>query len=390
MYGVKKKYGCATRAARQRLIFMRILLTSDLHLGIDERSSAVPGHARINTFKKICAIASEHDLLLVAGDLFHDGGDKSSLLAAADTVSREFSALRRKGVDILYTPGECDRSLLGEDGPAPTGCFTHIFPSGGGSGISITRGDESVSVYGATDPRGMTAIRSEENGGFHMALLHADFCAGEQERKPDVPSLGRDDIRSLNMDFYALGHNHNFRIFKSRNRVIGAYPGSPEAVGPNETGERYVLSITTENGEIIQIKRLAVNSITVERISIACANIGSSREIADIVERKASPRTAITVVLTGERAFPLDLDAIMEHARGFERLDIVDQSSPDLNLLAREYAGENSFRGAFFERMREMIEAGELPADIDRMLLGRMLGRMAQAEAHGSEDWHCV
>lgn len=330
-------------------------------------------------------------MFLIAGDLFHSAESNPVAPAVTGIVSQELAALRQKGVEILYTPGECDRPLLEADGPVSNDCFTHVFPSGDGSGFSITRGNETVTVYGiASGPRGTGTVRRKENGGFHMALLHGDFCADEVGPGTEVPSLGRDEIRSLNLDFYALGHNHNFRIFKSRNRVIGAYPGSPEAVGPNETGERYVLSITIENGEIIQIKRLAVNTVTVDRIVIPCEGIHSSRELADIVEKNASTRTALTVILSGERAFPLDLHTVMQRARGFERLEIVDESSPDLAILVREYTGENSLRGAFFERMRELIERDEIPDDIDRRLLGRMAGRMAAAGERRSEDWHCV
>jgi len=184
-------------------------------------------------------------MFLIAGDLFHGGESNPVTPSVTGIVSQELAALRQKGVEILYTPGECDRPLLEAGGPVSNDCFTHIFTSGDGSGFSITRGNETVTVYGiASGPRGTVTVRRKENGGFHMALLHGDFCADEVGPGTEVPSLGRDEIRSLNLDFYALGHNHNFRIFKSRNRVIGAYPGSPEAVGPNETGERYVLSIT--------------------------------------------------------------------------------------------------------------------------------------------------
>jgi len=370
---------------------MRILLTSDLHLGIDERAAAAPGHARINTFRKICAIAADHDLFLIAGDLFHGGESNAVAPAVTGIVSQELAALRQKGVEILYTPGECDRALLEAGGPVSNDCFTHVFSSGDGSGFSITRGNETVSVYGISSvPRSTVSVHRREKGGFHIALLHGDFCADDVGHNHEVPRLGRDEIRSLNLDFFALGHNHNFRIFKSRNRVIGAYPGSPEAVGPSETGERYVLSITVENGEIIQIKRLAVNTVTVDRIVIPCEGIHSSGEIAGIVEKNATPGTALTVILSGDRAFPLDLQAVMQCARGFERLEIVDESSPDLAILAGEYTGENSLRGAFFERLREMIERDEIPDDIDRRLLGRMAGRMAAAGERRSEDWHCV
>ncbi|HSV97634.1 MAG TPA: metallophosphoesterase [Spirochaetota bacterium] len=372
---------------------MRILLTSDLHLGIDERSAAAPGPARMNTFRKICALAADHDLILIAGDLFHDSGNAAAMDAVMSAASQELAALCERGTAVLFSPGECDRSLLESPGGIPRDGFTHIFSDDSDACYSITRSGETVTVYGlpAGAKQGPGSLRRNDADGFHMALLHADFCTQDPASSAGITSLRKDDIRALNLDFYALGHNHNFRIFKSRNRVIGAYPGSPEAVEAGETGERYVLSITIENGEIVQVKRLAVNTTTVERLSIPCEGVRSSRDIADIVEKKAAPRTALTVVLTGERGFPLDINAVLERGRGFERLDVIDESSPTLSLLAHEYIDENSLRGAFFGRLREMIEGNELPEDIDRRLLAAMIFRMtASPGSWNAEDWHCV
>lgn len=372
---------------------MRILLTSDLHLGIDERSAAAPGSARINTFRKICALATDHDIFMIAGDFFHDSGNAAAMDAVIGMATQELASLGERGVTVLFSPGEYDRPLLQGAGRIPRHCFTHIFSGDDEAGYSITRGDETVTVYGfpAEDRRGPRNMKRSGAAGFHMALLHADFCNENPAAGTEITNLGKDDIRALNLDFYALGHNHGFRIFKSRNRVIGAYPGSPEAVGPDETGERYVLSITIENNEIVQVKRLVVNTVTVKRLSLSCDGVRSSREMADIVEKNAAPRTVLTVILTGERGFPLDIDTVLERGRGFERLEIVDESSPKLSLLAGEYTGENSLRGAFFERLREMIESNGLPDDIDRQMLATMIFRMtAKPGSWKPEDWHCA
>ena len=288
-------------------------------------------------------------MFLIAGDLFHGGESNPVTPSVTGIVSQELAALRQKGVEILYTPGECDHPLLEAGGPVSNDCFTHIFTSGDGSGFSITRGNETVTVYGiASGPRGTGTVRRKENGGFHMALLHGDFCADEVGPGTEVPSLGRDEIRSLNLDFYALGHNHNFRIFKSRNRVIGDYPGSPEAVGPNETGERYVLSIAIENGEIIQIKRLAVNTITVDRIVIRARASIPPENCRHRREERIHAR-ALTVILSGGRvSWTPYRNATAADSNGLNRRRILAGPRDP----RPEYTGENSLRGAFFERLQ--------------------------------------
>ena len=81
---------------------IKILLTSDIHLGLGGAGAPVPEKARMNTFKRIVSLAREHDILLIAGDLIDCVAlDKETL----DVIRAEFNGLRESNVEILLTPG---------------------------------------------------------------------------------------------------------------------------------------------------------------------------------------------------------------------------------------------------------------------------------------------
>ena len=49
---------------------MKILLMADLHLGAVSPDTGIDDSVRLDTFKKIVSLAHEHDILIIAGDLF--------------------------------------------------------------------------------------------------------------------------------------------------------------------------------------------------------------------------------------------------------------------------------------------------------------------------------
>lgn len=366
---------------------VRLLLTSDIHLGRAERASRIPESARTTTFRRICALARDHDMLLVAGDLF-DGCDPSRELV--QIVAEEFRALREMNIAIAYAPGE--HEIL-EDGTIPSFLSqinpSHLFSGAPGTGtFFFTRNGQDVYVYGfpAARQSEIAAIARNEKVGFHLGLFHADFGAGD-EAGASAHVLRRNDIRSLGLDFYAMGHNHQFQLFKYRNRIIGAYPGSPEAVESDEEGNRYVLSISVANNEIHQIKRFEVNSLKIATLQFNCGTITSSSPVLDALDKHKSPKTAMLLVLEGERGFHLDIREIRACAHDFFSLEIEDRSVPTMEILIGEYAGENSLRGELFALLKERIAEKGLPPEIDARRFIHALHVIARQGRYEPEAW---
>lgn len=352
-----------------------------------DEHSPVPESARQSTFRKICGLAREHDALLVAGDLF-DGALVSDI--TFEMARTEFAELRARGVEIVLSPGERECGESG--GPAEflsTLGVSHLFSgSGSDSCFTVSREGQTIWIYGAPAGRGdlIRSLRRTHEPGFHAGLFHADFRLREDGDSGSAPILKKSDIRAMGLDFYALGHLHFFKLFKYRNRIIGACAGSPEATSEDETGDRFVLSISVQNDEIYQIKRLAVNSIRLESISFDCAAVKPD-EILSRLAQGISPRTILTCTLTGRRDYELDRRVMEKLSRAYHRLIIRDETVPGLRTIIEGYAGEKSLRGEFFRLLGERVSAGGVPEPVDSETLAGTLHDIALTARYTPEDW---
>jgi DNA repair exonuclease SbcCD nuclease subunit len=358
---------------------IKVLIMSDMHLGSAADGTPARENARINTFRKITSLAQEHDLLLVAGDLVDSGTVSESLKSL---IAGEFEAVRERGAEILLSPGFGE---LKDDGGlhefiSGLGA-THVFGAPGSSPVySTRRGEQDISVYGAmaSGDFDMTAVKRNGGRGFHMGLFHSDF---------DFQS-NKAGIRLLELDFYAMGCSHTFRMFKVHDRIIGAYPGSPEAVSSDETGDRYIISMLIKGNEIFHIKRLSVNSMRFRTLEADCSEMAGFDALRDMLLSGASQREILTLKLKGRRDFPLDGD-FERLSRHFFDMKIHDASVPTLRSLAQTYQKEDTIRGEFYRLLQEYIASGETGGDGGDELLPEALNILTRDGFQALEDWLC-
>ena len=163
---------------------IKILLTSDLHLGLglDNENSPVSDSSRLKTLKKLVYLAKSHDLFLIAGDLFHQTGLNDETM---DIVRKEFDDLRKNGVEIIITTGEQETDKQGNDSVLSDINATKVFfdtekliP------YKYTKDNQDVFIYGlpAYSKFNISGIKKISDKGFHMGLLHADFNFHEEKR----------------------------------------------------------------------------------------------------------------------------------------------------------------------------------------------------------------
>ena len=81
---------------------IKILLISDLHLGMERENSLISGEERLITFRRIISLAHKHDILLIAGDLIHDENIDSNILIY---WKKNFHLCLKQGKEIFYHPG---------------------------------------------------------------------------------------------------------------------------------------------------------------------------------------------------------------------------------------------------------------------------------------------
>jgi len=360
---------------------VKVLLTSDLHLGIQQSDLPIRTAERIITLKKIIALAKEHDLLLIAGDLFHSESPDEEIIAE---VTRLFAYLKKQGTTIVFSPGEheCGSGkipdffqTLGSD---------KIFDKISVEPFEYRKEAETIFIYGAPASHNadLSKIGKISDYGFHIGLFHADL---EHE---DDTRLSVQDLKSFDLDFYALGHNHFFKLYKYQNEIIGAYPGSPEASQESECGDRYVLSLTVDKGEITQIKRLTVNSITVITHEFNCTTQHPD-ELLTFIKKNRSARNLAIITLIGDRAFPIPWEKINEMSPAYYHFEINDRSGRALEVLVTDFASENSLRGDYFAILGEKMRNG-LPESVDERQLSKILTLVTKEGSAISEESLCA
>ncbi|HOD15432.1 MAG TPA: metallophosphoesterase [Spirochaetota bacterium] len=369
---------------------IKILFMSDIHLGMRNSEIHIPDYSRVNTFKRIAAIAREHDIFLIGGDLIDGGLVGSEIL---ELVKSEFRALRNAKTEIIYTPGTGELDAGGSAHPfMPDFNASCIFSSVTNSTPYLyMKNGQKLYVYGvpATSGYDISKIRKISDEGYHIGLFHVDFDFDGDPSDVPVYRIQKNEIRALGLDFYAFGFNHNFRMFKILDRIIGVCAGSPESTSFDETGDRYVISIIVRENRLYQIKRLTVNSMKLYEDRIDCAGLVTMGPLKELLENNKSKKSIQRLVLEGPRDFVLRLDDLQKYRNEFFRMDIIDRSIPTIDALIEEFQYENTLRGEFFKLLKERIDGGGMPHEIDMKDLAVSLATVTRNGFNNLEEWLC-
>jgi DNA repair exonuclease SbcCD nuclease subunit len=367
---------------------IRVLLTSDIHLGVPEERAIIPWDARIETFKKIASIAAEHDILLVAGDLIDS---PSSGHAISGIIHDTFSGLIDAGKAIVLTPGD------GETGGDASGLerifdllpLTHMFTQKNMTEPFIfSLENENLLIYGA--PAGtpdISIILKKNIPGLHMGLFHVIFDEGNTS--DSACRFGKREIKNLGLDFYACGHCHNFKLIKSGDKIIGAYPGSPEACSHAEKGDRYVISMNVINGSVQNMRRITVNTMNVAEWSGDVTGSKDPMTTFSALAKMGSKRTILRCILNGKRDFILP--AVPGQISSlFYKIDIQDNTEPTIEALLKEFGKEDTLRGEFIRMIKERMDTNAIPSDIREDCISRTANALIRRGFESPEDWLCV
>ena len=365
---------------------IRLLLTSDLHLGYPSDPFPVTDGHRLKTLDTIVKLMDDHDILLIGGDLFHGAPADDGLY---QSVQERLGRLIAAGKTVLFTPGE------GETLPDlrfPSCIHTlkvsHSFLEGNGTPFHLVMNGQEIYVYGV--PATLDPYHSAKrvcDGGFHLGLLHTEFDLKKEETAASL--LTRRDIESLNYDFFALGHNHTFRLYKYNNSILGVHPGSPEPLSYEETGDRYAVSLTIANDEIAKIKRQSVNTCRAASLSLNCEESGSEGRFYRELESNAGESCLLRYGLYGKRTFLIDRERVGEYAKKSLSLLLVDRSRPSIDILIGQFEREDSLRGEFFHILKDEFASNSLPAGIDREFLNGLLLDLVTDEKPAPEEPPC-
>jgi double-strand break repair protein MRE11 len=97
---------------------IKIMLATDCHIGVHERDP-IRGQDSINTFKEVLQLAVKHevDMVLLAGDLFHENRPSRESLYQTTALLREYT-LGDKPISIELLSNPDDGKAAGYDFPA--------------------------------------------------------------------------------------------------------------------------------------------------------------------------------------------------------------------------------------------------------------------------------
>ncbi len=335
-----------------------ILLMSDMHFGTDKALPYIDDSIRLVTFQKICMIARQHSLFIIAGDLFEGTIAHNPYYNA---VTQLLQSLLQDGVKIIYIPGEAelaDSSNIDAINNIPS---TVTLFGGSDNYIDCALDNEIVYCYGGDSD--ITHITKASQEGFHIGVFHIDL-EENNHTKTTSHTISVKLLKSMPLDFYALGHHHNFSMYKYKNKIIGAYPGSPEAVTLDETGDRYVLSITVMNNEIHQIKRITVNSLRIEKLTIQCDSIHSQDQLYNLLQPYNKPSVVLCCVLEGIRSF--DASYIPQACDRCAGVIVQDNSKLSGEYICAMHKNEKTLKGYFFSELQKNCrnDVGDIMLDI--------------------------
>jgi len=333
---------------------VKILLTSDLHLGMERMNPLISRDERFQTFLKIMSLASEHDILLLAGDILNAGGLDSRYI---DSINNELMKASDAGTEIYFTPGSGEIEPEGRLHEQISELNTTYTFYENRKEMMIKSDKGELFIYGQQNGNSPFSpdIRRKEKQGFHIGLFYADFSPQSTE-KNSQGCIGKKEIKNMDLDFFAMGKSHNFRLFRFSERLLGAYPGSPEPCTIDECGDRFVISMEIENNRVSFLKRLPVNTVSIRSHEIECTEIKDEKELIERIKNAGSRDTMNRLELHGERDFAIG-PALSEKLTGYFRgLKIVDMTEPSQKTFLEEGAAGDSFRASFFRNLEARIK----------------------------------
>jgi len=333
---------------------VKILLTSDLHLGMERVNPLISRDERFSTFTRIMSLAMEHDILLMAGDILNAEGLDSQYI---HSINYELSKVSDAGTEIYFTPGygETEPEGLPHELVSDLNTTYTFSDDRKDTMVKSDRGD--IFIYGQHSGNSAFSpgIKRKGKQGFHIGLFYADFSPQSVEKNAQG-CIGKREIKNMDMDFFAMGKSHCFRLFRFSERILGAYPGSPEPCTIDECGDRFVISMEIEANRVSFLKRIPVNTVTVQSHEIDCATIGNEKELIEIIKNSGSRDTMNRLQLHGSRDFTIG-PSLSEKLTGYFRgLKIIDMTEPSQKTFLEEGGAGESFRALFFRNLESRIK----------------------------------
>ena len=389
---------------------MRLVHLSDLHLGYRQFQRQTAGgknqrEADIATvFRRVVdrVIALAPDLVLIAGDVFHNVRPPNpAILLAFGELSRLVDAL--PGAIVIVVAGNHDSPRSAE-----TGCILRLFAP---LGIHIVEGEpqrlhfaeHGLSVLAVPDTGVPThnALDPDPSVPTNVLLLHGEVAgvlppaAALAERT--AVEITPEQIGAARWSYVALGHYHVFRQLAPN----AYYSGSIEYTSANPWGElqeeraaklpgkgfvEYDLATGKRTFHPVKPARPLIDLPPIEAKGMAASDIDVAiRSNIDRIPSGIDDKIVRQVVRSVPRHIARELDhkALREFKKRALHFQL-DTRRPEL-LRPTVGSGAAGRRPSLMDTVREKLWSRPLPTDIDRQTLVDLgIRYLSEAEARES------
>ncbi len=262
---------------------IKILHTGDLHLDSPFAGVDLPTGERLRSelrriFTDIVELAAEHDMLLIAGDLFDCG------FVSPETLNIVRDCLAVYGKPVVIAPGNHDPYSAGSIWSAISWSENvMIFDSPELSTFRFNVGDTPVAVHGwgftspALERSPLADGLVPDRGALNLICAHADTASPISKYAPTPLSL----FAASGCEYAALGHIHNAPETALAGNTTVAYCGFPEGRSFDEEGEGGVLSVTLEDGKTPAVTRIKTSTHKYLTRHLDVTGCETDRDIAD-------------------------------------------------------------------------------------------------------------
>lgn len=187
------------------------------------------------------------------------------------------------------------------------------------------------------------------DGRLHLGCFHGDVAP-----QSDYGPISREAIAASGLTYLALGHIHQCSGLQREGDTFWAYPGCPEGRGFDETGEKGVLLVDAEPGQV----KARFIPLCQRKYEVLSVDITGTSDLAGAVQRalpEDAQRHMFRVLLTGEGESP-DLAALERTLAPLcYGLTLQDHTRLPQNLWQRRE--EDSLTGLFLRAMWEKCQA---------------------------------
>ena len=211
-------------------------------------------------------------------------------------------------------------------------------------------------------------------GAFNIGVLHT--ALGGSDNHDNYAPCSLAELVAKGYDYWALGHVHKRAVLNERPHI--AFSGNLQGRHVRETGPKGALSVTVEDGEVVEVETLAFDVVRWAVLSLDVSAAGTQNDVVELirselsqeVERADGRLLAARILLQGRTELHSRLTADVEH----------------LNAEARSLALGLGDEVAWVERL--MVQTTPLADTTDQAVRQDALGDLERmlSEAQADED----